>query len=76
MNAKQFIMIACLAMISLPALSFAVANYVELPEGFIASIMEYATQLFTDINLLVILAVGLPLGFWIIRKVIALVRVR
>lgn len=76
MNAKQFFALALVAMISLPALSFAVANYVELPVDFIASIMEYATQLFTDINLLVILAIGLPLGFWIIRKVVALVRVR
>ena len=59
-----------------PVMSFAVANYITLPEGMVASIMEYGTQLFTDLNLLVILAIGLPLGFWIIRKVVSLVRVR
>lgn len=72
---KIFAIVIAIAMF-LPVMSFAVANYITLPEGMVASILEYGTQLFTDLNLIVILAIGLPLGFWIIRKVLSLVRVR
>lgn len=58
----------------LPAL--AMATYITLPEGFVADTLAYVGQLFTDTSLLVILAIGLPLGFWVIRKVISLVRAR
>jgi hypothetical protein len=39
----------------------------------ISGILEYATRLFTDLQLLVWLAIGLPVGFWIINKAIILV---
>lgn len=42
----------------------------------LASILAYAGQLFTDLELLVILAIGLPVGFWVISKAIGLVRAR
>ncbi|GAH95846.1 unnamed protein product [marine sediment metagenome] len=42
----------------------------------LASVMTYVDTLFTDMNLIIILAIGLPLGFWVIRKVISLIRVR
>jgi len=41
-----------------------------------ADMLAYAGTLFTDLSLIVVLAVGLPLGFWVIRKVISLVRAR
>lgn len=44
--------------------------------GFITASLAYVGQLFTDMTLLIYLAIGLPLGFWIIRKVISLVRAR
>lgn len=39
-------------------------------------ILAYAGNLFTDLSLLIILIIGLPLGFWVISRVISLVRAR
>lgn len=50
--------------------------YITLPENFTADILTYAQTLFTDLTLLLILVIGLPLGFWVIRKVISLVRLK
>jgi hypothetical protein len=44
--------------------------------SFITASLAYAGQLFTDLNLLVLMAIGLPVGFWIIHKAIGLVRGR
>jgi hypothetical protein len=41
-----------------------------------ASLLAYAGQLFTDTQLLVYLAIGIPLGFYIIKKVIGLISSR
>lgn len=43
---------------------------------FITGLLAYAGQLFTDLNVLILLAIGLPVGFWVIRKAIGLVRAR
>jgi hypothetical protein len=42
----------------------------------VTQMLAYAGQLFTDLESLVILAVGLPVGFWVINKAIGLVRGR
>ena len=47
-----------------------------LPENFIADITGYSGTLFTDLAVVVVLAIGLPVGFWVIKKVIGLVRAR
>jgi hypothetical protein len=44
--------------------------------SFITAALGYVGTLFTDLNLLVVLVIGLPLAFWVIRKVISLVRAR
>jgi hypothetical protein len=49
---------------------------ITLSEGFATSTLAYAGQLFTDLNLLVVLVIGLPLAFWVVRRVIGLVRAR
>lgn len=49
---------------------------VSIPADFVSSTLAYAGDLFTDLNIVIVLAIGLPIGFWIIRKVISLVRVR
>lgn len=54
----------------------AVFNYIDLGETFLADILAYTGDLFSDISPLVILVIGLPLGFWVIRRVIGLVRAR
>jgi hypothetical protein len=46
---------------------------ITLSGNFIADIMAYAGTLFTDLSSVVILAIGLPVGFWVISKIIGLV---
>lgn len=46
---------------------------ITLPEGAATSSLAYAGQLFTDLWLLVAIAVGVPLGFYVIRRIIALI---
>lgn len=60
----------------LPATTLAAGTYINLPVNFIEDCMAYVSGLFTDLSLVVILAIGLPLGFWVIRKTITLVRAR
>jgi len=43
-----------------------------LPDGFLASMMDYVGAIFTDAKLLIILALGIPLAFYVIKNVIAL----
>lgn len=42
----------------------------------VASVLTYAGTLFTDLKYVLMLVIGLPIGFWVIRKVISLVRTR
>lgn len=49
-------------------------TYITIPAGFDTDLLAYAGALFTDLSLVIQLAIGLPVGFWIIRKVIGLVR--
>lgn len=80
METKQLVgfagLIGLVAVLAMPLSTLAVANYITLPEGFVTNALAYAGQLFTDTSLLIILAIGLPLAFWVIKKVISLVRVR
>lgn len=39
-------------------------------------ILAYVGGLFTDFLPLLVLAIGLPLGFWVIKRVVGLVRAR
>jgi hypothetical protein len=49
---------------------------ITIATGSLASILAYAGELFTNTESLVILAIGLPVGFWVIKKVIGLVKGR
>ena len=42
---------------------------ITLEGGFISTILGYGTALFTDLSPVVILAIGLPVGFWVVFKV-------
>ena len=44
--------------------------------NFASNTLAYVGQLFTDTSVIIYLAIGLPLGFWVIRKVIGLIRAR
>lgn len=49
---------------------------VEFATPDVSASLAYAGTLFTDLKYIIILVIGLPLGFWVIRKVISLVRAR
>jgi len=42
----------------------------------ITGLLAYVGGLFEDFNVLILLMIGLPLGFWVVRKVISLIRAR
>lgn len=47
---------------------------ITLGGTFASNTLAYVGQLFTDTSVIIYLAIGLPLGFWVIRKVISLIR--
>lgn len=51
-------------------------TFVTMPGTMVADIGTVTTDLFTDAGLLIALAIGLPVGFWIIRSVVSLVKGR
>ena len=46
---------------------------VSLPTTALADLTGNASQIMSDVWVLVALAIGIPLGFYIIRKVVALI---
>lgn len=51
-------------------------TFVTMPGTMVADIGAITTDLFTDAGLLIALAIGLPVGFWIIRRVVTMVKGR
>ncbi|GAH91933.1 unnamed protein product [marine sediment metagenome] len=51
----------------LPAILF------SLPEGLLAEMMTFVGAIFDDAKLLIILAIGIPLAFFVIKRAISLV---
>jgi hypothetical protein len=51
---------------------FAAGEIITLPETAVADLTGAASQIMTDVWVLVAIAVGIPLGFYIIRKVVGL----
>jgi hypothetical protein len=49
---------------------------ITIPSNFATSMLAYAGQLFTDLSTLLLVLIGLPLGFWVVRKVLSLVKAR
>jgi len=51
------------------------ANIIDVGTG-VASTTAYIGDLFTDISAFIWLAIGIPLGFYVIKRVVSLVRAR
>lgn len=49
-------------------------SIIELPTTALADVVAYAGDLFTDTWVLIALAIGLPLAFWVVQKIIGMVR--
>jgi hypothetical protein len=60
--------------LGLASFAGAAGTYVDIPETAVADLTGYAGALFTDIWVIVALVIGIPLAFYVIRKVIGLVR--
>jgi len=56
--------------------ALAEGNYITLPGTFIDDLLAYVGGLFSDLAVVIVLVIGLPLAFWVIRRVIGLVRAR
>ncbi len=50
-------------------------SYVSITTSSLASTTAYITDFFTDLSPFIWLAIGVPLAFYVIQKVIKLVRV-
>lgn len=48
-------------------------SIITLPATLLADVLEATGVLFTDLWLLIAIAVGIPLAFYVIRRVVALV---
>ena len=46
---------------------------ITLPSASSTELLAYAGQLFTDLWVVVAIAIGIPLGFYIVKKAIGLV---
>ena len=51
-------------------------TYITVPIYMTANMLAYAGDLFTDLTGLITLAVGVPHGFYVIKRVIGLVKAR
>jgi len=53
-----------------------VLSYLTIPAQLPADMLAYSGNLFTDLGLLITMTAGLPIGFKVIKRIIALVKVR
>lgn len=51
-------------------------DLVAVPPELLPAAIAYLGQLFGDLSTLIALVVGLPIAFWVIHKVVSLVKVR
>ncbi len=65
--------VSAAGLLGLAASAFAADPLVNLPLTAVADLTGNASQIMTDVWVLVALAIGVPMGFYIIRKVIALI---
>lgn len=64
---------AAVGLFGLVTSAFASGPLINLPSTAVADLTGNASQILSDVWVLVALAIGIPLGFYLIRKVIALI---
>jgi len=71
---KKLLVISALALVGVvSALPVFAANYVDLSSVSSTALFAYAGGLFSDLWVLIAIAIGVPLAFYIIRKVISII---
>jgi hypothetical protein len=68
--------IASVGTLVLPMVALGAGEIITLPANFVSDSLAYVGNLFTDLSSVIVLVIGLPLAFWVIRKTISLVRAR
>ena len=68
---KKILLVAGSVVAVAPLTGF--AAYITLPASTTDSLFAYAGGLFSDLWVLIAVAIGVPLGFYVIKKVIALI---
>jgi len=51
-------------------------DILDVATGFASDVLAYTGNMFGDLSVVIILVIGLPLAFWVIRKTISLIRAR
>jgi hypothetical protein len=64
---------AILAVFSAPVFG---ATILTVPATFASDALAYVGYLFEDMELILLLIIGLPLAFWAVRRIVALARPR
>lgn len=49
-------------------------TWITIPPDFASSMQAYVGEVFEDLSIPILIVIGLPLAFWFISKVVALVR--
>lgn len=70
---KKIIAISTFVVGVLAALPTFAANYIDIGSASSTQLFAYAGGLFSDLWVLIAIAIGVPLAFYIIRKVIGLI---
>jgi hypothetical protein len=70
---KKILGIATAVVGVLAALPAFAANYVDIGSASSTTLFAYAGGLFSDLWVLIAIAIGVPLAFYIIKKVIGLI---
>ncbi len=70
---KKIIAISTFVVGALAALPAFASNYIDLTSVSSTQLFAYAGGLFSDLWVLIAIAIGVPLAFYIIRKVIGLI---
>lgn len=73
---SKILKIAIATGIALMPLSAFAGTIATVDATFINGMLGYVANVWTDFSLLIVLAIGLPLGFWIVRKAISLIKAR
>jgi len=54
--------------------TYAVGNYITIPEDFATTLKATVSDVFTDLTVPLVLVISLPIAFWFLARVVSLIR--
>ena len=78
---KVLCVLGSVAGLAVAGLAFATTSpapspILTVPTDFVSAALTYTSQMFTDLTPLILIVVAVPLAFWILRKIVSMVRAR